>query len=280
VAQGVGSNITLTLLDAIEKHNQRNPGREVLLLNWAGQDEEMTNEHCSFWQVRTDAHTGMKIAALVVWLARDAGIRRVYLINQDYSTGQTARRLLREYLGRLRPDIAVVGDDLVPPYRVQDWNPYVSRIQASGDLGLLLVATVLFLPDGVLGFLLEEARRLAAGGSAAGLARFLGRYVLAAAALALLVAGLETAAAWREGLPGLPLAGFRLDPGVAATWLGLGAAAAVVGAWLRWGAEAATLPRRAAVEGGRLGRVARRRALTSARPRTEAPAGQGGAPEA
>lgn len=131
VTQGLSSGASVTLIRAVERHNARNPGREIMFLNWAGQDSALTGEHCSPWQVRFDASNEMKIAALVAQIATMPEIRRVFLINQDYSQGQTYQRVTREMLRAKRPDIEIVGDELHPPSRVQDWSPYVARIRAS-----------------------------------------------------------------------------------------------------------------------------------------------------
>jgi branched-chain amino acid transport system substrate-binding protein len=131
VFQGIGSNVTLTLLDAIEKYNARNPGKEVLLMNWAGLDEEMTNKYCSYWHFRTDAHIGMKTKALVAHLANDESVKKVYLINMDYQMGQNAEAATRRFLKEMRPDIQIVGSELHPPSRVQDFTPYAAKIKAA-----------------------------------------------------------------------------------------------------------------------------------------------------
>lgn len=131
VIQGIGSNVTLTLVDAIEKYNARNPGKEVVLINWAGLDEEMTNKYCSFWHFRTDGHIGMKTKTLVTWVAADPAIKKVYLVNMDYQMGQGAEAAARRYLKQMRPDIQIVGSELHPPNRVQDFTPYVAKIKAA-----------------------------------------------------------------------------------------------------------------------------------------------------
>jgi branched-chain amino acid transport system substrate-binding protein len=131
IFQGVGSNVTVTILDAIEKYNARNPGKEILLMNWSGLDEEMTNKYCSFWHFRTDAHIGMKVKALVTWVASDPSIKRAYLINMDYSMGQGANAAAIRFLKQMRPDIEIVGSEMHPPNRVQDFTPYVAKIRAS-----------------------------------------------------------------------------------------------------------------------------------------------------
>ena len=131
VLQGIGSNVTSTLVDAIEKHNARNPGKEVILVDWAGQPEELTNEGCSFWHFRTDPHVGMKMRAMAQWLAHDPSVKRAYLINMDYSLGQSAQAATLKDLKQYRPDLEIVGTELHPPNRVQDFTPYVTKILAA-----------------------------------------------------------------------------------------------------------------------------------------------------
>ncbi|MEO7547733.1 MAG: ABC transporter substrate-binding protein, partial [Ramlibacter sp.] len=46
VTQGNGSGAGLAILDAVAKHNERNPGKEVIYLNYAAVDPAMTNEKC------------------------------------------------------------------------------------------------------------------------------------------------------------------------------------------------------------------------------------------
>ena len=44
VVQGNGSGAALALADAIVKHNERNPGKEVVYLNYSAVDPALTNE--------------------------------------------------------------------------------------------------------------------------------------------------------------------------------------------------------------------------------------------
>ncbi|MEO6897707.1 MAG: ABC transporter substrate-binding protein, partial [Caldimonas sp.] len=63
IIQGNGSSVALALVDAINKYNERNPGKEVILLNEAAVDPDLTNSKCSFWHFRFDADTTMKMEA-------------------------------------------------------------------------------------------------------------------------------------------------------------------------------------------------------------------------
>jgi len=132
ITQGNGSGVGLALLDAINKHNERNPGQEIVYLNHSAVDPDMTNSKCSFWHFRLDANSDMKMEALTSFMAKDKNIKSVYIIGQNYSFGQQVTRAAKEYLARKRPDIKIVGDDLHPIGQVKDFSPYVAKIKASG----------------------------------------------------------------------------------------------------------------------------------------------------
>jgi branched-chain amino acid transport system substrate-binding protein len=132
VVQGNGSSVAGALIDAINKNNARNPDKSVLFLNFAAVDPDFTNSKCSFWHFRFDANSDMKLSAIVGQMARDASVKKVYIIGQDYQFGQqvskTAKVLIKEKL----PQAQLVGDELHPLARVKDFSPYVAKIQASG----------------------------------------------------------------------------------------------------------------------------------------------------
>lgn len=132
VVQGNSSAIAAALISAIEKHNAREPSRAVLFLNYAAVEPSLTNEKCSFWHFRFDAHADMRMAALMDVLRADGTAKSVYLIGQDYSFGQAVLRQARKELRRQRPDIRIVGEDLHPIGRVKDFSPYATKIVASG----------------------------------------------------------------------------------------------------------------------------------------------------
>jgi branched-chain amino acid transport system substrate-binding protein len=132
ITQGNGSGAGLALLDAVNKHNERNPGKEVVYLNYAAIDPDMTNSKCSFWHFRFDANSDMKMEALTSYMAPDKNIKNVYIIGQNYAFGHAVTRAAKEYLARKRPDIKIVGDDLHPIAQVKDFSPYVAKIKASG----------------------------------------------------------------------------------------------------------------------------------------------------
>ena len=132
IVQGNSSAVAAALIDAVNKHNEREPNRRVVFLNYSAVDPILTNEKCSFWHFRFDAHGDMRMAALLSVLKDDASVKSVYLLGQDYSFGQAVLREARLQIGKLRPDIRIVGDELHPLMRIKDFAPYAAKIKASG----------------------------------------------------------------------------------------------------------------------------------------------------
>lgn len=132
VTQGNGSGAAAAIVDAVNKHNERNPGKEVVYINYAAVDPALTNERCSFWHFRLDADTSMKMEALTSYMKDEAQVKNVYLINQNYAHGQQVAKYFKEAIARKRPDVKIVGDELHPLGQVKDFAPYVAKIKASG----------------------------------------------------------------------------------------------------------------------------------------------------
>ncbi|GAA3999775.1 branched-chain amino acid ABC transporter substrate-binding protein [Comamonas faecalis] len=151
VVQGNGSGPALAIIDALNKYNARNPGKEVLYLNYAAVDPDLTNSQCSYWHFRLDADTSMKMEAITTYIKDEPSVQKVYLINQNYSHGHQVSKYAKDMLKRKRPDVQVVGDDFAPLAQVRDFAPYVAKIKQSGadtvitgnwgsDLALLIKA--------------------------------------------------------------------------------------------------------------------------------------------
>ena len=153
VVQGNGSGAALALADAVGKHNERNPGKEVVYLNYSAVDPALTNEKCSYAHFRLDADTSMKMEALTTFMKDQPKVKKVYLINQNYSHGHQVAKYFKEGLAAKRPDTSIAGEDLHPIGQVKDFAPYVAKIKQSGadtivtgnwgqDLTLLVKALV------------------------------------------------------------------------------------------------------------------------------------------
>jgi len=132
VTQGNGSAFAAAIEDFVQKYNDRNPGKEVLFFNYAAVDPLLTNDKCSYWHFRWDANSDIKMNALTNYMKPRANIKKIYLINQDYSFGNAVRTEARKMLNAKRPDIEIVGDEVHPLAKVTDFSPYVAKIKASG----------------------------------------------------------------------------------------------------------------------------------------------------
>jgi branched-chain amino acid transport system substrate-binding protein len=160
ILQGNSSAVAAALIDAINKHNAREPGKRVLFLNYAAVDPILTNERCSFWHFRFDADADMRMAALMSVLRGDRAVKSVYIIGQDYSFGQAVAREARRQLAFERPDVRIVGDELHPMLRIKDFTPYAAKIKASGAQAVI---TGNFSDD--LTLLVKAARDVGYGGT-------------------------------------------------------------------------------------------------------------------
>jgi branched-chain amino acid transport system substrate-binding protein len=132
ITQGNGSAFAAAIEDFVGKYNDRNPGKEVIYFNYAAVDPVLTNDKCSYWHFRWDANSDIKMEALTNYMKPRQDIKKIYLINQDYSFGQAVRAEAKKMIAAKRPDIQIVGDELHALAKITDFSPYVAKIKASG----------------------------------------------------------------------------------------------------------------------------------------------------
>jgi branched-chain amino acid transport system substrate-binding protein len=132
ILQGNSSSVAAALIDAVNKHNERMPQQRVIFLNYSAVDPILTNEKCSPWHFRFDAHADMRMTALMEVIKEDLATKSVYLIGQDYSFGQAVLREAKRQLPIARPDVRIVAEELHPLGRVKDFSIYALKIKASG----------------------------------------------------------------------------------------------------------------------------------------------------
>ena len=132
IFQGNSSAVASTLSQTISRHNRRNPGQEVLQINYSAVDPILTEDNCSFWHFRFDAHANMKLNILTDFIAADPDISSMYIIGQDYSFGQVVSDTTIKLMNEKRPDIEIVGNEFHPIGQVKDFTPYVTKIVSSG----------------------------------------------------------------------------------------------------------------------------------------------------
>jgi ABC-type branched-subunit amino acid transport system substrate-binding protein len=132
VTGGSGSSVVTALVQSVTRWNQRNPGKELIVLNHSSIDPEMTGKTCSFWHFQTEANTAMKMKALANYIKKTPDVKKAYLLNQDYAHGKQWASYGRQLVGLARPDVQFVGETLHPIGRVKDFSPYIANIKQSG----------------------------------------------------------------------------------------------------------------------------------------------------
>lgn len=100
---GSGSSVVAAMVDAATKHNERNPHKRVLIINYASIDPDLTGAHCSFWHFATEANTAMKMRALANFVKTQPDIRKVYSLNQDYAHGRLWASLGKQMISAAGP---------------------------------------------------------------------------------------------------------------------------------------------------------------------------------
>ncbi|WP_375304501.1 branched-chain amino acid ABC transporter substrate-binding protein [Bradyrhizobium sp. A11] len=190
VSQGASSSIGYAVSDMVTKQYRRQPDRPVVYLDWSNADPGLTNDKCSFWHFRFTLNSDQQTKAMISYLALKSEVRKVYLLNQDYSMGQSVEANLSDGLPKVRPDIQIVGTERVPLGKVKDFAPYVAKIHASGAD---TVITANFGPD-----LSLFAKAASAGGLKATLYTFYGNTPGMASALRAEGKGMVNVAEWNS----------------------------------------------------------------------------------
>lgn len=132
VVSGNGSSVAAAIENFVTKFNSRNPGKEVVHVNHAAIDPSLTNENCSYWHFAWDANVNIKIESLTNFMKSNEDIKKVYLIDQDYSFGHSVAKAAEAKLNAEGSNIEIVGNEFVPLQKVTDFSPYVAKIKASG----------------------------------------------------------------------------------------------------------------------------------------------------
>ena len=103
VVQGNGSGAATAISTPSTKHNERNPGKEVLYFNYAAVDPELTNSKCSYWHFRIDANSDHEDGGADHVHEGPADVKKVYLINQNYSFGHQVAQVRQGDTGAQAP---------------------------------------------------------------------------------------------------------------------------------------------------------------------------------
>jgi len=131
ILQGGSSSIAGQITEDVRKHNLRNPDQPVIYMNPGSEALELTGGKCHFYFFRYATNAEMRVKAMVIAMkdANDLG-NKVFSINQNYSWGKDMQSVTQAYqnLGGYKVVDAILHD----VNKIQDFSPYVARINSSG----------------------------------------------------------------------------------------------------------------------------------------------------
>lgn len=128
IIQGASSAVGGQITADVQKHNARNPGKEVMYFNVGAEAMEFTQEKCHFYHFRWNGNAEIRLKAMLTAM-KEANVlgKRVYVIGQNYSWGKDVQKLVNEYAKTY--DYTVVGDVIHDVNKIQDFAPYVAKIK-------------------------------------------------------------------------------------------------------------------------------------------------------
>jgi branched-chain amino acid transport system substrate-binding protein len=128
VIQGAASHIGGQITGDVQKHNARNPGKEVIYINVGAEAMEFTGAKCHFYHFRWNGNAEIRLKAMMIAM-KEAGVlgKRIYVIGQNYSWGHDVQKLTRDYAKEFGYEI--VGDVIHDVNKIQDFAPYVAKIK-------------------------------------------------------------------------------------------------------------------------------------------------------
>ena len=136
IVSGSVSAFGAMMTDEVKKHNQRNPGKEVIYYNVGSGSLDLVAEKCHRYAFKFAAN-GWVFYSVAAQGMHELGALgdRVYLINPNYSFGQDAEKGQREAVEKLGGSI--VGSDFVELGKTGDFSPYVAKIKAADATSIL-----------------------------------------------------------------------------------------------------------------------------------------------
>jgi len=131
VSSASSSAVAAQLSEDIRKYNLRNPGKEIIYYNVGSEAYELTAEKCHFWFFRMGTNPYIRMSALVR-VMQETGVlgEKIYSINQNYSYGRDHQQAQADAVRRA--GATIVEATLHDTNKIQDFSPYVAKIQASG----------------------------------------------------------------------------------------------------------------------------------------------------
>ncbi|AEW15927.1 hypothetical protein C064_03156 [Brucella suis 63/252] len=130
IVQGSSSAVAGQITEDVRKYNLRNKGKEVLYLNLGAEALELTGSKCHFYHFRFSPNAAIRFKTVAQGM-KDKGIlgERAYSINQNYSWGVDVENTVVANAKEIGYE--VVDKTLHEVNKIQDFSPYVAKIQAA-----------------------------------------------------------------------------------------------------------------------------------------------------
>lgn len=92
IIQGASSAIGGQITADVQKHNARNPGKEVMYINVGAEAMEFTGQKCHFYHFRWNGNADIRLKAMLTAM-KDANTlgKKVFVIGQNYAWVWTSR---------------------------------------------------------------------------------------------------------------------------------------------------------------------------------------------
>jgi len=96
----------------------------------AGFALDLTGKNFNPYVFRPNFNVAISAKAMAWYIGEHTPLRKVYLINQDYSYGHDVADIYEKFSKEVSPDTKIVGKDFHPMFN-KDFAPYISKIKAS-----------------------------------------------------------------------------------------------------------------------------------------------------
>lgn len=124
VFHGSSSAVGMAITQAIPRYKK-------LYVSIAAFAMGITGEHFNPYTFRTDANAAILAKTMAKYVGTQKQLKKVYLINQDYSYGHDIANMYEKFIKEVNPEAEIVGKDFHPVFN-KDFAPYLSKVQAAG----------------------------------------------------------------------------------------------------------------------------------------------------
>ena len=128
LAMGTGSAVAKAVSQVANQNRK-------IFISYGTEAAELTGEEFFDTTFRCCLNTDMHSGMLAVYFAKMAPQKpaKIYLLNQDYNFGRACADGFKKFFNRVKgPNQNIVGEEYHPLQKVQDFGPYITKIEASG----------------------------------------------------------------------------------------------------------------------------------------------------